>query len=104
MFEKFFHYKEILGWISGFPVITEPPSAHCFELNYRLLKKSFLNSDFISGIFESYLYVGHCCFGQIPKIVEKSVVVCLGWASFSTIFRSDHDDVWLRQGAQCSLS
>ena len=41
MFEKFFHYKEILGWISGFPVITEPPIAHCFELNYRLLKKAF---------------------------------------------------------------
>ena len=33
-----------------------------------------------------------------------AVVVCSGLTSLSTIFQSYHDSVWLRQGAQCSLS
>ena len=33
-----------------------------------------------------------------------AVVVCSGLTSLSTNFQSYHDVVWLRHGAQCSLS
>ena len=37
-------------------------------------------------------------------IIGGVVMVCSGLTSLSTIFQSYHDGVWLRQGAQCSLS
>ena len=40
---------------------------------------------------------------HIPCVVVV-VVVCSGLTSLSTIFQSYHDGIWLRQGAQCSLS
>ena len=60
---------------------------------------------------ESIVFNGKCLMRELSlfailqvhnhkKIV---VVVCLGLTSLSTIFQSDHDRVWLRQGAQCSL-
>ena len=48
-----------------------------------------------SGLFdENDQYNAH-----IPCVV----IVCSGLTSLSTIFQSYHDDIWLRQGAQCSL-
>ena len=42
---------------------------------------------------------------RIPSVVVVVVVVvCSGLTSLSTIFQSYHDGIWLRQGAQCSLS
>ena len=33
MFEEKKYHKEIMGWTSDFPEITETPSAHRFEMN-----------------------------------------------------------------------
>ena len=39
----------------------------------------------------------------LPLLEQPILFICSGLTSLSTIFQSNHNGVWLRQGAQCSF-
>ena len=70
-----------------------------------LFWKYNIGSCYIFAIHESQRIHSFIQLGQMCSYVGVCVCVCVysGLTSFSTIFQSYHDGVWLRQGAQCSL-
>ena len=95
---------------------------HLMQCKWAFLCLSLLNGTCIyvsAGIQTHYLAIPKHWAGQnvdqtsVSGLYEENdqynahipcvIVVCSGLTSLSKNFQSYHDDVWLRQGAQCSL-